>query len=190
MNETTITLEQVEHLKRTADVRYDEPREAQIQADGDLLEAMIWLERQGKTQGGVSSYSTREGQSAGPQVEQAERRFYTSAQLPEKRPGESPAFWQKLKRWLLDNRLEAYHQASGNEIQIPVGIAAILLLLSFWFAAIILVVGFCFGWRYRFAGPDLNREDVNQVMEGINDTAGDVVTNVKNTWNSNINKRK
>lgn len=70
------------------------------------------------------------------------------------------------------------------------GIAAILLLLSFWFAAIILVVGFCFGWRYRFAGPDLNREDVNQVMEGINDTAGDVVTNVKNTWNSNINKRK
>lgn len=70
MNETTITLEQVEHLKRTADVSYDDAREALIQADGDLLEAMIWLERQGKTQGGVSSYSTREGQSAGPQVEQ------------------------------------------------------------------------------------------------------------------------
>ena len=64
MNENTITLEQVEHIKRTANVSYEDAREALVQADGDLLDAMIWLERQGKTRGGVSSYSTKDGQNA------------------------------------------------------------------------------------------------------------------------------
>ena len=184
MNENTITLEQVEHIKRTANVSYEDAREALVQADGDMLDAMIWLERQGKTRGGVSSYSTKDGQNAAEQVQSAELRYYDAARSEEKNAAGEPTIWQKLKRWLLDNRLEAYHRPSGNEIQIPVGVAAVLLLLSFWFVPVILIVGFCFGWRYRFAGPDLNREDVNQVMESINDTAGDVVTNVKDSWNS------
>lgn len=185
MNENTITLEQIEHLKRTANVSYEDAREALIQVDGDLLDAMIWLERNGKTASAApTAYSTREGEDTAQQVHSAEERYNNTALIPEQTGKKASDFGQKLKRWLLDNRLEAYRPATGNEIQIPVGVAAILLLLSFWFVAILLIVGFCFGWRYRFAGPDLSREDVNQVMEGINDTAGGVVTNVKDSWNN------
>ena len=79
----------------------------------------------------------------------------------------------------MDNRLEAYHRPSGRELQIPVLVALVLLVLAFWLVPVLLIAGYFLGWRYRLAGPDLGREDVNQVMDNINDTAGDVVTSVK-----------
>ena len=41
-------LEQIERLRERANVSYDEAKQAYEAADGDLLEAMIILERQGK----------------------------------------------------------------------------------------------------------------------------------------------
>ena len=59
-------LEQIEKLRERAKVTYDEARAAYDAANGDLLEAMIILEKQGKVQpphgGGV--YSTAGQQSS------------------------------------------------------------------------------------------------------------------------------
>ena len=44
-----ITLEQVERLKDKANVSYEDAKNALEQTDGDLLEALILLEQQGKT---------------------------------------------------------------------------------------------------------------------------------------------
>ena len=41
--------EKVEKLRQRVDVTYEEAKEALKQADGDLLDAVIWLENQGKT---------------------------------------------------------------------------------------------------------------------------------------------
>lgn len=99
---------------------------------------------------------------------------------------EALRFGQKCKRWLIDNRLEAYHSKSGREFQVPVGVALVLLIMAFWMVPVLLILGFVLGWRYRLAGPDLDREDVNQVMENINNTAGDVVTSVKKNFNKDV----
>ena len=84
----------------------------------------------------------------------------------------------RAKRFLLDNRLEAYHRQSGRDFQVPIGVCIILLVIAFWMVPAILIVGFFLGWRYRLAGPDLDREEVNKAMEKINDTAEDVVADV------------
>ena len=46
-----ITMEQVEKLRTYADVTYEEAKNALERAEGDLLEALILLEKEGKTKG-------------------------------------------------------------------------------------------------------------------------------------------
>ena len=48
-----------------------------------------------------------------------------------------------------------------------------LTLLAFWAVAALLLAGLCFGWRYRFAGPDLGKPRVNEVMDSIDGAAAD-----------------
>lgn len=35
-------------------------------------------------------------------------------------------------------------------------------------------MGLFFGFRYRFSGPDLDRESINSVMDSVANTAADV----------------
>ena len=50
-----ITLEQAEKLREKADVTLEEAKAALEAADGDLLDALIWLERQGKPSPGPAA---------------------------------------------------------------------------------------------------------------------------------------
>lgn len=45
-----VTLEKVEKLREYANISYDEAKKALENADGDILQALIDLERQGKVQ--------------------------------------------------------------------------------------------------------------------------------------------
>lgn len=188
MKQIEITLEQVGKLKEFANVSFADAKAALEAAEGDLLNALIWLEQQGKIPtSGVCSYSTRDDQTTGtaPQPEETTGpRMHDERQ--EKRKEEARNFGRAVKRWLVDDRLEAYHRESGREFQVPLGVALVLLILAFWLVPVLLVLGYVLGWRYRLAGPDLNREDVNQVMENINDTASDVVTSVKKNLNKDV----
>ena len=182
MEPIEITLEQVNQLREYADVGYADAKLALEAAQGNLLDALIWLEQQGKIpSSGVHTYSTRENPGPQPQ-ENAWTGAAPENQSQEAFQTEARKVGQLVKRWLVDDRLEAYHRASGREFQVPLGVALILLILAFWLVPVLLVVGYLLGWRYRLAGPDLDREDVNQVMENLNDTADDVVTSVKKNF--------
>ena len=188
MGNSEITLEQVGKLKDFAGVSFADAKAALEASDGDLLEALVWLEQAGKiSASGVSTYSTRDDQTTGsaPKGAPAPNQDAGQAQQ-EKLKADARRMGQLVKRWLIDNRLEAYHRRSGSEFQVPLGVALVLLLMAFWLVPVLLIVGFFLGWRYRLAGPDLDREDVNQVMENINDTADDVVTSVKKNFNKDV----
>ncbi|MDR2487794.1 MAG: hypothetical protein LBD12_07495, partial [Clostridiales Family XIII bacterium] len=53
-----VTLEQIDALKKRANVSYEEARAALEGTEGDLLEALIILEREGKTKHRAAGYST------------------------------------------------------------------------------------------------------------------------------------
>lgn len=171
--------ELIERLCQAAHITPEEAAAALEAAGGDPLEALAQLARAGRIpEDPAASCSTREEQAPPPKTPMAVDQ-----------PQKQEPFRVRLRRWLVDNRLEAYHRSSGKELQIPVGVAIILLLLSFWFVLALLGVGFVLGWRYRFAGPDLSREEVNHVMENINDTADDVVTTVRDGLSGGRSKR-
>ena len=188
MGQVEITLEQVGKLKEFADVSFADAKAALEASEGDLLNALIWLEQQGKIpSSGVCSYSTRDDQTTGTPPQWEEPPETGSCDRKQERGKEEARnFGRAVRRWLVDDRLEAYHRESGREFQVPLGVALVLLILAFWLVPVLLVLGYVLGWRYRLAGPDLNREDVNEVMENINDTASDVVTSVKKNLNKDV----
>ena len=178
------TLEQVEKLREKANVSYDEAKAALDACNGDLLEALIYLEKKGKVKapegnGYYSSDSAETRKEAPPQP-----------QYHQEYQGES--FSDLMKRF---GRfcLRVLHKGNVNTFvvlyrdeeraSIPVTVLVLLLIFAFWVILPLLIVGLFFGMRYRFQGPDLGGRTVNHAMDTAADAADDLKKSV-------IEKRK
>ncbi len=178
------TLEQVEKLRERANVSYDEAKEALEATNGDLLEAIIYLEKQGKVgaPAGGGYYSSQK--DAGADDPQAEPNKNGTGNY-----GES--FSDILKRF---GRFCAkmFHKGNTNTFQVirggeskavfPVTVLILLLLFAFWISVPLLIIGLFFGFRYRFVGPDLGKNTVNEAM----DSAADAAESLKKTIQEEI----
>ena len=172
--------DQVEKLRERAGVSREEAQAALESSGGDLLEAMLWLERQGKvppSPGGC--YSTRHG-GRGELSLTAQR----SSQGQTHAQGWAARLWSFLCQ-LFSRGLRNQFQVTrhgGTLLSVPVLVLALLLLTAFWVVVPLAVVGLFLGCRYRFSGPDLGKEGVNDVMDSVAKTAEDIKRNVKNNF--------
>ena len=172
-------LEKVEKLREKADVTFAEAKEALDVCGGDILDALIYLEKQGKTTvpAGGGYFSGTGEQEPEQQTEQRNNN----------RPGSSgESFGEMMRRFgrfclkMLNkgnsNFLDAYR---GDDLifSCPVTALVALVIFFFWVTIPLLVISLFCGFRYRFRGADLDRESVNRVMEG----AANVVDDVKKT---------
>jgi len=172
------TLEQVEKLRQKANVSYDEAKAALDACSDDLLDALIYLERQGRVtppeNGGY--YTSRQEppkdvHQAYTQQEQSEPRGENLGQLFRR-------FWRwfrKLIRYGNANYFDVW-QKEQTLLSVPVTVLAVLMLFCFWIVLPLLLVGLFCGCRYRFRGPDLGKAGVNDVM----DSAAKAADNIKN----------
>lgn len=164
------TLEQVERLREKANVSFEDAKAALDETGGDLLNALIYLEKQGKVAPPAAGgyYSS---QSA------AEEEHTASGEKESKRSGES--FTDMMKRFgrfcgnLLDKGNNNYLEAArngGTVFSLPVTVVVLLLLFLFWVIIPLFIISLFFGFRYRFRGSELGKESVNKVMDGASDT--------------------
>ena len=175
-----ITLEQVERLREKADVSYARAKQALEYSGGNLLDALIYLEEQGdipRPEG--ACYSTRSQTPPPPREEPEEAE-------PRKRAGkwkkaERGGVLQRLRFLLLDNELEIWRRDSPVTA-IPVLILILLLIVAYYIVLPLLILGLFLGFRYRFSGPDLERESINNVMGSVADTAADLGRQVMDSW--------
>ncbi|MDP4152750.1 MAG: ubiquitin [Bacillota bacterium] len=165
------TLEQVEKLREKANVTYDEAKEALDSANGDMLDALIYLEKKGKVSepDGGGYYSSEQ---KAPIIE-------VKASGDEKDCG-GESFGDLMGRF---GRfcLKILHKGMTNSFvvtkngerkaSVPVIVPVIMLLFMFWLTIPLLIVGLFFGLRYRFVGPDLEKESVNGAMDAVANTA-------------------
>jgi hypothetical protein len=176
-----ITIEQVEELRKRVNVSYEEAKAALEEANGDMLEAVINLERKNKItppEGG-GFYSTRDHQNSMNNSNFTEGNkdgaYYKSSSI---------SFSELLKRFLnfCKKVLEKGNKNSFQvirdgkiEMVIPVTLLALLIIFCFWITIPVLVLGLFLGYRYAFSGPDLGKENINSVM----DTAANVAESIK-----------
>lgn len=172
-----ITLEQVERLREKADVSYEQAKAALEEAGGSLLDALILLERQGRVNPGAgrsARYSTRPG--AGSQSSQA---FYPGP--AEEPPEQGSGFWhmaQDLLRRSVENNLEVWRRGE-NMVNIPLLIAALLLVVAFWICLPLVVVGLLAGCRFRLAGPDFEHGQASEAVSRAASAVGNTVERIR-----------
>jgi hypothetical protein len=172
-----VSLEQVEKLRERADVTFEEAKDALERSDGDMLDAIIYLERQGKTVsppggGRLGGAETADGGADG--------------RADGKREGTH--FFRNLGRLFA----KLFNYGSTNYLDVtkngeivltcPILVLVILLACFFWIIVPLMVVGLIFGFRYRFRGEELWREDVNGVMDKISDKTVQVVDGIKKSF--------
>lgn len=174
-----ITLEMVERLKAKADVTYAQAKEALEYSGGNLLDALIYLEEKGSIPRTEGAYFTTKGEMppAPPPAEPL------PAQLPVRekkkkadnasRSGKGRQFFRTLRRWLIDNELEIWRR-DQPVTALPVLILLLLLISALWVTIPVLLLGLFLGFRYRFSGPDLERDSLNGMISSVADTAADL----------------
>ena len=196
-----ITIEQVEKLQERANVTYEEAKEALENCDGDILEALIKLEKEGKTakpNGG--SYSTgknaRENsnqntnENAGnANNNQNGQNQYSNNQYQNGNSefGEQVnTFWNSLRKLFHKGNVNHFYMTKDGRviIKMPINLL-LLLLLIFNMALVIVIIVFLFlGYRYSFRGPNIKKGTVNDAMDSMSNAA----ENIKNTVMDETNR--
>lgn len=170
------TLEQVEKLRTMANISYDEAKIALDATNGDLLEAIIYLEKQGKVNAptGGGYYSS-------------EKSFDASEVAYRKNCGENhndcngrETFCSLIKRFgkfcmkmIRKGNTNSFEVLKGEESKASTPVTAFALLLIFapWITIPLIIIGLFFGFRYRFTGPDCSGNAVNDAMNSAADAA-------------------
>jgi hypothetical protein len=174
------TIEQVEKLREKANVSYDEAKTALEASGGDMLDAIIYLERQGKVKPPQNNgiYS-----SAKPEAEKMEPQKTSSSH----QNGETfSGLLRKFSIWIgkliargNKNIFEVWRKEQ-IVISMPVTVLVLLLIFAFWVIVPILVIGLFVGCRYIFRGADLENTGVNKMMDSASKAAENLKKEINN----------
>jgi len=166
------TLEQVEKLCTMANISYEEAKTALDAANGDLLEAIIYLEKQGKvsapTGGGYYSSEKIVDHCSGASKENSwDTHHHHNGKTFFK------SIWKFCLKMIRKGNSNSFEVLKNEEIKasIPVTVLAALLIFAFWVTIPLVIIGLFFGLRYRFSGPDLGNNTVNNAMKSAADAA-------------------
>lgn len=161
-------MDMVEKLRDKTGVTYEEAKAALEASDWDMLDAVILLERQGKAGGPAAARVTTQ-----PEPEAAPPPPPQTASFSEV----MGRFFRWVGRVIQKGNQNHFDVRKGAEtiISLPVTALVLLLLFAFWIILPLMIIGLFCGYRYTFRGPEMGREELNQVM----DKAADTVDNIK-----------
>ena len=174
--------EKVEVLREKANVSYEDAKVALEACNYDMLDAMIYLERQGKVNmGSTASYTTSSGTDTSQEFEQAQKSYEDSCQRTSF--GEVVNKFGKWCGRLIQKSVEIDFCVTKNEelfLKVPVLALVLILLVAFWLIAILLVVGLFCGCKYHFQGTDTATIKLNQICEKASETCEDIKKDFQN----------
>lgn len=162
-------LEKVEKLRERANVTYEEAKEALEASGWDLLDAMVYLEKQGKVKSPAQeTYTTN--------YEEQTQYVSVKDKVQEQEETGSESFFKKLSRFakilLQKSKDNSFYITRKDEeiFHMPVWALALLLLFTWKLLIPVMVVALFFECRYSFKGKD-NLNGVNKAMDKASDLA-------------------
>ena len=193
--------ELVEKLVKSTGVSYEDAKTALESSGWDLLDAAVWLEKNGRIEVKTSHFTTdpeqqqQQEQAAEQQRQQQQTRSetvhgYASSQYNTRRDGFLHNIITKIKGILIDNELVICKQSGEIFLELPIWLSVLLLVVAFWPTIGVLVLVFILGFRFRFHGPDLGGELLNGILNKAENSASKFVDKVKNQYASNRENAK
>lgn len=167
-------MDKVERLRERADVTYEEAKAVLEEAGWDLLDAMVLLERRGKTKAPKQeSFSTSYDEQD--QYEKVQEKVEEQQKKADTR-GNLRRVIQRICQILLHNSFQV--QRKDNVLlMVPAWVFALVLLAAWKGVIPVMIVGLFFGLRYSFQGQD-DLGTANDFM----DKASDVVNEMKSSF--------
>ena len=157
-----LTEEKLRHLQEFTHLSEAAAREALEWANGDELEALEWLEQEGRIPAGsLRFYST---------AEEGRQQIGTLVAVPGRRRAQkvsdTPMTWgERVWLFLVGNRLVAHKvEDPARRMECPLGALLALLVIAWYAVAAVLLMGFALGWRYRLEGPQLGEEHLRELL--------------------------
>ena len=159
--------EKVEMLTKKANVSFEDAKEAMEACNYDMLDAMIYLEKNGKVgTGKTASYTTTSGTDTSEEFEQAQRSYEDSCQRTSF--GEVANKFGKWAANLIQKSVEIDFCVSrfGRDIvRLPLLALILAACFLFWIVVIALVVGLFCNCKYYFQGSEKVTESLNQICD-------------------------
>lgn len=174
-------LDKVERLREKADVTYEEAKAALEQTGGDLLDAMVLLERRGKVKKPAQSTFSTEYE------EQAE--YIKVRDTVEEQEKSAPSFGRTIGRlfrgFIRFIRQTTFLVTREEEVifTMPTLVFALLLFFLWEILAPVMVIALFFGIRYSFEGEE-EAEKANSILS----KAGDFAQDVRSEFTKNDNE--
>ena len=194
--------EMIEKLVERENVSFEEARDALRAAGGDLVDAIVYLERKAKTdaeQAAEAEAKALEAMADTAETDEAandtnntikmtandaaaeEMGEETMKERTRNTKGNTGAairgFFRKVKDVLVNNELRITRNGE-EKVKVPAWAAAIILVCFFHVSAIAIIVSLFFGCRYAFIGKD----DLSRANACL-DKAGDLADKVKAQFN-------
>ena len=165
--------EMAELLAQKANVTLEEARQALVDNDWDMLDAMVALERAHRP---APSTVTIEAQTA---PEEEEVKPVKNVSEKKKDPFFSNGFaaiWEYIKKlWniLIANDFVVLRRGA-QLLAVPVLVLVVLMIASFGLMLVVLIAGLFCGCQYRFDGRQFGKDAVNDAMGKMSDIAEDI----------------
>ncbi len=176
--------EKVEKLREHANVSYEEAKTALENSEWDILDAMIYLEKEGKIKAEKSaSYTTEFDKTCfekDSNVEEDKESFSDSMKR----------FGKWCEKWFNKGNRNSFcvEQHEKEIFRVPITLLVVLLICAFGVVVPLLIVGLFFDMHYHFSGPDIKVVDIdiNKAM----DTAAATAENIKSEINNAVSKEQ
>ena len=164
-------IEKVERLREKANVSYEEAKAALEQTGGDLLDAIVLLERQGKVKEPAHSTSSTEYEEQKEYIKVRDKVEEQEKSAPSMGRTIGRAF-RGLIRFI---KQTTFIVTKGEDVvfTMPTLIFAILLFFFWEVLAPVMVIALFFGVRYSFEGEE-EAEKANSILHKAGDFAQDV----------------
>ncbi len=173
--------EKVEKLREKANVSFEEAKEALENSNWDILDAMIYLEQNGKVKGPEQTSYTTQNEQLIIDVEPEQEYKESFSDLMNR-------FWKWCMRWVEKGNRNSFCVEKNNKeiLRVPITLLVVLLVFAFWVVLPLMVVGLFFNMRYHFAGPDIKVVDID--INAAMDDAANAAENIKKEMTDMVNK--
>jgi hypothetical protein len=151
-----ISLEKIDMLMERANISYKEAKDALEKFDGDMVEALIFLESNEKVSAGRPSSRSQENR------ERREKR--------QQRRGKERDFFEDLKKMFKKMHATSFIIAKKGKrlLDIPLTIAVFIILFTLPASLFLLILPYVFGYQIAILNADGTKANFNDSFEKEN----------------------